>query len=80
MLNITNHQGGTNQSHIEMLLHLCQKGYHQENKPRTSFIPVVKNLPSNAEGTGDTGLIPGQGTKILQVAQSGQETKETYLS
>ena len=25
---------------------------------------MVKNLPSNAEGIGDTGLIPGQGTKI----------------
>ena len=25
---------------------------------------MVKNLPSNAEGIGDTGSIPGQGTKI----------------
>ena len=35
--------------------------------------PVVKTLPSNAEGTG---LIPGQGTKIPQAVWYGKKKKE----
>ena len=35
--------------------------------------PVVKNLPYNA---GDTGSIPGQGTKILHAAQRGRKERK----
>jgi len=35
--------------------------------------PVVKTLPSNAEGTG---LIPGRGTKIPHVVWYGTKKKE----
>ena len=34
--------------------------------------PVVKNLPSNA---GDTGLIPGQGTKIHKLHSAAKKEK-----
>ena len=34
--------------------------------------PVVKTLTSNAEGSG---LIPGQGTKILHATRYGQKLK-----
>ena len=32
ILNITNHQGNTNQNYNEILPHLCQSGYNQEKK------------------------------------------------
>ena len=32
MLNITNHQGNANQSHNEISPHVCQAGYHEEDR------------------------------------------------
>ena len=36
MLNITNHQGNTNQNHNEILPHTCQNGYHQKRTQITN--------------------------------------------
>ena len=32
VLNITNHQGNTNQNHNKILSHICQNDYHQKDK------------------------------------------------
>ena len=34
MLNVTNHQGNSNQNHNETVSHTCQNGYHQKDKSK----------------------------------------------
>ena len=52
MLNIANHQGSANQNHNEILLHICQNGYHQKEHRDFPDGPLVKTPHFHCRGHG----------------------------